>query len=60
MLFRSVPNTVVFGPSMDGVPDMRHRTGEYMKLKDLMLTEMIFSRAMGNIVFKNRSFCLGG
>lgn len=55
-----VPNTVVFGPSMDGVPDMRHRTGEYMKLKDLMLTEMIFSRAMGNIVFKNRSFCLRG
>ncbi len=55
-----VPNTVVFGPSKTGEPDMRHRAGEYMKLRDLMLTEMIFSRAMGNVTFKNQSFRLGG
>ena len=55
-----VPNTIVFGPSIIGKEDMRHRPGEYMHLKDLMLMQMIFGRAMANIVFKEKSFQLGG
>ncbi len=55
-----VPNTIVFGPTIKGREDMRHKPGEYMYLKDLMLMQMVFGRAMANIVFKEQSFQLGG